>query len=235
MVATDPHVKVPSVVGLDQASATSALQASGSRSWCRPRAVAPRPGTVLKISPGADDTAVRGDTVTLTVSSGPKQVNVPNMLTVGPWRRDRELEDRGFAVNVLTGPSPAASRSTPSSARSPAGGQAAEGSTITITVGVKKRKAWPRAEPRIRFAKLISYAKLCRVSSRTATEPPDVTELASQLRLAVARLSAPDPPGDRQRRRRPHPPRRARSPPSSGSARSPSASSPRWNRCSRRA
>ena len=96
-------------------------------------------GIVTKSSPGADDTAVRGDTVTLTVSSGPKQVNVPNVLRWDRGDAIDEIEGRGFAVNVLTVAVTSGDAVDTVVGQDPSGGRAAEGSTITITVGVKKR------------------------------------------------------------------------------------------------
>ena len=81
----------------------------------------------MKTSPGTDETVVRGDTITLTVSSGPKQVNVPVVLT---WDRDDaicEIEDRGFTVNVVT---VAVTSSEPVDtvvAQTPSGGQGGRG------------------------------------------------------------------------------------------------------------
>ena len=61
---------------------------------------------MISASPGADRVIVRGDTVTLTVSTGPKLVKVPYV--VG-WSADDargELEDAGFAVAIATTPVP---------------------------------------------------------------------------------------------------------------------------------
>ncbi len=140
VVATDPHVKVPSVVGQDQASATSALQALGldvavKTASSNSAAV----GVVTKTSPGTGDTVVRGDTITLTVSSGPKEVSVPIVLTWDRGDAISEIEDRGFVVNVLTAVVTSSDAVDTVVAQDPAGGRAAEGSTITITVGVRKR------------------------------------------------------------------------------------------------
>jgi serine/threonine-protein kinase len=140
VVATDPHVKVPNVVGLDQASATSQLQAVGLDVAVQTASSSTRPvGQVIKTSPGTDQTVVRGDTITLTVSSGPKQVNVP---AVVGWDRDDaigEIEDRGFAVNVLTATASSGGDVGTVVAQDPPGGRATEGSTITITIGVRKK------------------------------------------------------------------------------------------------
>jgi serine/threonine-protein kinase len=140
VVATDPHVKVPKVVGLDQATATSQLQGVGLDVNVQTASSNTRPaGEVIKTSPGTDQTVVRGDTVTLTVSSGPKQVNVPPVLG---WDRDdaiSEIQDSGFAVNVLTATVTSGGDVDTVVAQDPPGGKAAEGSTVTITVGVRKK------------------------------------------------------------------------------------------------
>ena len=140
VVAADPHVTMRNVVGLDQADATAELQGDGLVVAVQNASSKSAPvGRVLRTSPGADSTLKRGDTVTLTVSSGPKAINVPAI--VGWDRGDAvsELEDRGFAVTVTTAASSSAQDGTVL-AQSPAGGQAPEGSTVTITVGVKAKK-----------------------------------------------------------------------------------------------
>jgi serine/threonine-protein kinase len=140
LVATDPHVKVPNVVGLDQASATAQLQALGLEVAVQTASSSSRPvGQVGKSSPGSGATVVRGDTVTLTVSSGPKQLNVPVVLG---WDRDdaiSEIEDAGLAVNLLTTVVTSGGDVDTVVAQDPPGGKAAEGSTITITVGVRRK------------------------------------------------------------------------------------------------
>ncbi len=140
VVAADPHVKVPNVVGLDQATATSQLQALGLYVAVQTASSTSKPvGQVIKSSPGGDATAVRGDTVTLTVSSGPKQVAVPYVVTWDKGDAISELEDRGFAVNVVTAIASGDQVDTVL-AQNPTGGQAPEGSTVTITVGAKAKK-----------------------------------------------------------------------------------------------
>ena len=59
------------------------------------------------------------------------------------WDRDdavSELEDRRFAVTVTTVTVTSSDQVDTVLAQSPAGGQAAEGSTVTITVGAKAKK-----------------------------------------------------------------------------------------------
>lgn len=140
VVAADPHVKVPNVVGQDQADATRALQAAGLDVTVQTTSSSRPVGQVLKSTPGADATAVRGDTITLTVSSGPKQVNVPYV--VG-WDRDdaiSELEDRNFGVDVVTSTVTNLDQVDVVLAQSPPGGKAAEGSTVTLTLGARAKR-----------------------------------------------------------------------------------------------
>jgi serine/threonine-protein kinase len=140
VVATDPHVKVPNVVNLDQAAATAQLPALGLDVLVQPASSASTPpGQVLKTSPGSGETVVRGDAITLTVSSGPKQVNVPNVVTWDRGDAISEIEDRGFAVNVVTTPVTSGALADKVISQDPAGGKAAEGSTVTIAVGVRTK------------------------------------------------------------------------------------------------
>jgi serine/threonine-protein kinase len=138
VVATDPHVTLPNVVGLDQAGATSQLQALGLDVAVQTASNKSAPaGKVLKSSPGTGATVVRGDTVTLTVSSGPRQLTVTAV--VGENREDAisNLEEDGFTVKVVTAAVTSNKQADRVLLQSPSGGTAPEGSTVTITVGVR--------------------------------------------------------------------------------------------------
>ncbi len=140
VVARDPHVTLPNLVGSDQAAAIQslhdiglevAIQTSTSRS-------APA-GQVLKASPAVDAVVLRGSTVTLTVSTGPKLVTLPSKVTFDRDDAISDLEDRGFSVIVTSAPSSSDQNGTVI-AQNPPGGKVAEGSTVTITVGVGQSK-----------------------------------------------------------------------------------------------
>ena len=140
VVATDPHVKVPSVVGVAQADATAQLQALGLDVNVQTQSSSSRAaGFVIKTSPGTGETVVRGDTITLTVSSGPKQVTVPAVVRMDADDAISDLQDQGFEVNVLTTPVTSSALDDTVISQDPAGGKAAEGSTVTITVGVRTK------------------------------------------------------------------------------------------------
>ena len=87
-VARDPHVTVPNLVSTDQATATNNLQQLGLVVAVKNGSSSTVPaGNVISMSPGADRVLVRGDTVTLTVSTGPKLVKVPYVVTLVGRRR----------------------------------------------------------------------------------------------------------------------------------------------------
>jgi serine/threonine-protein kinase len=139
-VARDPHVTVPDLQGKDQAAAIDQLHGQGLEvavATATSRTVAS--GMVIKNN-HVGDVLLRGDTVTITVSTGPRQVKVKVVL--GQSRDDAiaTLEDAGFAVAVATTPVTSSAQDGVVLAESPSGGTAPEGSTVTISVGAKTRK-----------------------------------------------------------------------------------------------
>jgi serine/threonine-protein kinase len=75
-----------------------------------------------------------GSTVTVNVSSGPQQVNIPNVIGQTQLAAQGILQSAGFnvTVNQVANP-PNAGKVI---AQSPSGGQAPPKTNITITVGV---------------------------------------------------------------------------------------------------
>jgi serine/threonine-protein kinase len=140
VVARSPYVQLPgNFVGLDEATAVAKLTELGlvgKKESLTSRTVAP--GVVVSASPGVGQPIRRGSTVTYRVSTGPKQVALPS--TVGWSRSDaqHELEDRGFhvVVNLVVASGSLKGKVV---TQSPAGGTAAEGSTVTINVGTTSK------------------------------------------------------------------------------------------------
>jgi serine/threonine-protein kinase len=139
MVARDPRVTVPNLVGVDQATATTRLEQLGvvvgvkhatSRSTAE--------GLVISSSPGADRVVMRGSTVTLTVSTGPKLVTVPYVVGYDADDAVDDLEDAGFTVAVTTTAVSSGGDVGEVVAQDPPGGRLAEGATVTVTVGVRQ-------------------------------------------------------------------------------------------------
>lgn len=132
-------VLVPDVVGVPLAQAQARLQAEGLRftSTEAPSADVPT-GAVISSDPGAGASVQRNAQVALVVSTGPEQVEVPEV--VGQTEADArsELRERGLVVTVTPQSVPAGD---PNAGRvisqDPGGGQTVDvGATVAITVGV---------------------------------------------------------------------------------------------------
>ncbi|MEV0965327.1 Stk1 family PASTA domain-containing Ser/Thr kinase [Streptomyces sp. NPDC049910] len=133
VVSKGAPIDVPDVTGDSVEDATGALEDAGLKVRVSPERVhSPEDaGTVARQSPAEGGRAAAGDTVTLTVSQGPRMVEVPDVTGDSLDDARRELAEAGFEVKV--------ERSFPFlgdtvGSQSVEGGErAAEGSTITIT------------------------------------------------------------------------------------------------------
>jgi eukaryotic-like serine/threonine-protein kinase len=86
-------------------------------------------GTITGQNPAADSTVQAGQTIVVNVSTGPAQVNVPNVDGENSQQATQELQAAGFTVNVnWDGPMDNVYNYTPN-------GQQPRGTTITIYVG----------------------------------------------------------------------------------------------------
>lgn len=125
-------VPVPSVAGIPAGQATATLEGLGLKVDTAPEQVnSPAPaGTVANQSVSAGTQAAAGDTVTLTISKGPRQLPVPGVTGQDVDAARKALEAAGFKVKVDR---PFLSFSNTVDTQSvPAGQNAPEGSTITI-------------------------------------------------------------------------------------------------------
>jgi serine/threonine-protein kinase len=131
-VSRGAPVDVPDVTGLSVADATAALAEEGLKAEVRPgRVNSPEDaGDIARQSPGEGTEAAEGDTIRLTVSDGPRMIDVPDVTGKDVDEATSELKDAGFEVKVdrpfLSFSDTIASQSVDG------GGQAPEGSTITI-------------------------------------------------------------------------------------------------------
>ncbi|MFF2728624.1 Stk1 family PASTA domain-containing Ser/Thr kinase [Streptomyces sp. NPDC058008] len=132
VVSKGSPVDVPDVTGLSVDEATAALDEAGLRTKVLPgRVDSPEDaGGVARQSPGSGAEAAEGDTVELTVSKGPRMVQVPDVTGKDVDEARSTLEGAGFEVKVDR---PFLSFSDTVGSQSVEGGaKAAEGSTITI-------------------------------------------------------------------------------------------------------
>ncbi len=94
------QVAVPQVVGLTLASAEGRLDKVGLKSGRREENSATvEKGRVISASPGEGEKVDKGSTVTLVVSSGPEQADVPDVTGKSFDEAQSTLQNAGFKVN----------------------------------------------------------------------------------------------------------------------------------------
>ncbi|WP_461174579.1 Stk1 family PASTA domain-containing Ser/Thr kinase [Arthrobacter sp. Z1-9] len=126
-------IPVPNVVGQDEDDAKDAIKAAGLKADVAREEVFDRTipkGAVVSQSP-ANGTLTRGGTVTLTISKGPRLVEVPSYIGKQAAEAKRALEGLGFKVqvnNILGGFFGTVRDQDPVEKKVP------EGSVITLTV-----------------------------------------------------------------------------------------------------
>ncbi|WP_226761689.1 Stk1 family PASTA domain-containing Ser/Thr kinase [Arthrobacter sp. SO3] len=126
-------IPVPDVRGQDQGDAVKSIEAAGLKAVVAPETVFDRSvpkGSVVAQDP-ASGNLTKGGTVTLTVSKGPKLVQVPNFIGKQASEAQKALEQLGFKVkidNILGGFFGTVRAQDPVNTSVP------EGSTITLTV-----------------------------------------------------------------------------------------------------
>ena len=130
------RVAVPDVVGSAAATARADLRAAGF-AVATMTVVSDQPaGTVLEQAPRAGSEVRKGAKVTLTVSAGPADVDVPNVTGLDEASARLELERAGFQVRVIDESIADPAQDGVVLRQAPAAGSSAEdGVVVTITVG----------------------------------------------------------------------------------------------------
>jgi beta-lactam-binding protein with PASTA domain len=136
-VSSGPQeVAVPSVVGQNEDDARNTLVDAGFEvSITRKESEDTAPGTVLAQDPSGGTQAPEGSTVTLTVAKEPAQVKVPDMRGETEDVAIERLSGEGFAIDRKEQLVDSPEGDGVVIEQSPAGGKAAKGSSVTITVG----------------------------------------------------------------------------------------------------
>ncbi|MGW1088709.1 Stk1 family PASTA domain-containing Ser/Thr kinase [Streptomyces sp. NPDC002596] len=132
VVSKGSPVDVPDLTGLSVQDATAALDEEGLKAEVLPgRVNSPEAeGDIAHQSPGQGAQVAEGDTITLTVSKGPRMIDVPDVTGKDVDKATSLLKAAGFEVKVDR---PFLSFSDKIASQSVDGGeQAPEGSTITI-------------------------------------------------------------------------------------------------------
>ena len=130
---TDKY-QVPNVIGM---SLSQAKEAIGDNLKIETRTEASssyKEGLVIRQSLESDAEVDKGETITLTVSSGSEQVTVPNVKGQSQSSATKTLQNAGFKVSVKTAYSSSVDEGDVISQSPASGSKRASGSTITITV-----------------------------------------------------------------------------------------------------
>ena len=132
--AAPDEVRVPDVVGRAEKQARTTLGEAGFEVAPTQFETSDRPaGKVIEQDPSGDSFVDPGSTVTITVSSGPPEVTVPDVVNQQRDQATATLEAAGFEVDVTRGESDEPRNEV--LAQSPeAGLDVAEGSTILLTL-----------------------------------------------------------------------------------------------------
>ncbi|MER5308885.1 Stk1 family PASTA domain-containing Ser/Thr kinase [Streptomyces sp. NPDC002773] len=134
VVSKGAPIDVPDVTGETVGAATARLQEAGLTVRVAPERInsSEVAGAVAAQSLAEGSRAAEGDTITLTVSKGPKLVTVPDVTEKTTDDARAALEDAGFEVEVKK--SFPYLGDTVSGQSVAGGGTAPEGSTITLTI-----------------------------------------------------------------------------------------------------
>jgi beta-lactam-binding protein with PASTA domain/tRNA A-37 threonylcarbamoyl transferase component Bud32 len=129
-------VNVPDVGGMDQVEATQTLNNAGLRVQKQSKASSSVPaGTVIDSNPGAGTSVARDSTVTINVSTGPEQVQVPNVIGQTQSAATSALTGAGLDVRVVQVPSTAPNTGKVITQSPSFGSTVDRGTTVTIDVG----------------------------------------------------------------------------------------------------
>jgi len=129
-----PQVLLPNVVGKDQATASTILQNAGFQpNVIRQTSRAPK-DQVIKEIPPPGQSLDKGSTVTLTVSSGPGQRDVPSVAGLSQSAAQSALRRSGFRAAVGSEASDKVAKGVAISTTPSAGTPLDAGSVVTLTV-----------------------------------------------------------------------------------------------------
>lgn len=123
---------VPNAVGLPESQARDRLVAAGFQVQTREVFAEDEPGTVVAQDPAAGADAEDGATVTINVSKGSAQVDVPNVVGMSRSEAETEIEAAKLVANAVVVPSGEPEGTVV--AQNPTGGQLRQGETVRINV-----------------------------------------------------------------------------------------------------
>jgi beta-lactam-binding protein with PASTA domain/tRNA A-37 threonylcarbamoyl transferase component Bud32 len=130
-----PEVEVPDVVGLTESEARDELEAVELDAETESRPSRKPEGQVIAQDPEAGATAHEGDTVTIIVSGGPRETEVPNLEGLTQEEAEQELEDARLELGNVTEEASEDVEEGRVVSQSPRAGQeAARGSAVDLVI-----------------------------------------------------------------------------------------------------
>ena len=131
-------VGVPTVVGADQANAEAKLRQDGFRVDTVQKTAEQPSGQVIGQDPSGGTKAKKGSTVTLTVSSGPQQVAVPQVVGLTVSSARGRLSKAGLQASEREENSDTVAQGRVISVSPPEGQKVDKGSSVTLVVSSGK-------------------------------------------------------------------------------------------------
>ncbi|WP_419996573.1 Stk1 family PASTA domain-containing Ser/Thr kinase [Streptomyces boninensis] len=128
------EITVPSVMGQDFETAKQTLEDEGFKVEKKNGAASDTPGQVTEQDPAGNSKAPDGATITLTVTTEQKLVDVPDVTGDDAPAAKKELEDAGFTVATKDEESAEDVENSVIRQNPAGGGQAKEGATVTIVI-----------------------------------------------------------------------------------------------------
>ncbi len=128
------QVTVPTVVGADQANAEARLRQDGFKTDSTPKTSDRPAGEVIGQDPSGGSKAKKGSTVELTVSSGPSQVGVPQVVGLTLQSAQGRLQRAGLKSSVREEASDTVPKGRVISATPPEGEKVDKGSEVALVV-----------------------------------------------------------------------------------------------------
>jgi serine/threonine-protein kinase len=148
-VSTGPEqVTVPDVVGLSRESAEARLSSEGFGVGVQERESEESEGQVIAQSPGGSSRVDRGTTVTITVSTGIQQVDVPDVVGLPPREAEGQIRSVGLSsIRVERNVTDPDQDGVVIDQRPPAGVELDPGGQVVIVVGVLLPQEEVQPEP----------------------------------------------------------------------------------------
>jgi beta-lactam-binding protein with PASTA domain/tRNA A-37 threonylcarbamoyl transferase component Bud32 len=130
-------VQVPMVIGQPADLAVANIERAGLEAERVEEPNEAEPGRVFDQNPQAGETANRGSTVLLRISTGVEKVRVPNVVGRDLDRARETIEDLGLKVSLKEQPDSTIPKNTVIG-QNPTGGEVPKGSTVELTVSSGK-------------------------------------------------------------------------------------------------